>query len=97
MEPLAQFVSLLRPQTVLWQRLDATGRWGLFFKPTADMIVCTALGGECLLLRDGRLLFTNKSGRVVFALGENGDVAVAGRITQQAGAAALDGAAVRPR
>ena len=50
---------------------------------------------DCLLLRDGRLLFKNKGGRVVFALGENGDLAVAGRITQQAGA--LEGAAARPK
>ena len=59
--------------------------------------VCFGAQADCLLFRDGRLLFRNKAGKVVFALSENGDVAVAGRLTQQAAAASLDGGAGGPR
>jgi AraC-like DNA-binding protein len=51
MDPLVQLVNLLRPQTLLWKRVEGAGGWGLAFPKSQDLIFGTVLGGECLLLR----------------------------------------------
>ena len=51
MDPFAQLVNLLRPQTILWKRVEAAGDWGLAFPRSPDLIFGTVLVGECLLLR----------------------------------------------
>lgn len=53
MDPFAQLVNLLRPQTLLWKRMEGAGSWGLQFEKSQDLIFGTVYLGECLLLRRG--------------------------------------------
>lgn len=52
MEPLSEVIRLLRPRAVLFGAgFDASGEWGLSFRPRGDLLFCWIEQGECELLR----------------------------------------------
>jgi AraC-like DNA-binding protein len=51
MDPFLDLIRLLRPQAMLWSRIDAAGAWGLGFRKRDDLLFCWVEQGECLLTR----------------------------------------------
>ena len=51
MDPFVDLIRLLRPRATLWRRVDGSGRWGLSFAKRDDLLFCSVVKGECLLLR----------------------------------------------
>jgi AraC-like DNA-binding protein len=51
MDPFLDLIQLLRPQAMLWSRIDGTGHWGLGFRKRDDLLFCWVEQGECLLTR----------------------------------------------
>ena len=50
-DPLLDLVSLLRPKATLWREIAATGRWAITFPKRDDLLFCSVLQGECLVVR----------------------------------------------
>ena len=55
MDPLVQWIELLRPRTTLWSRIEAHGSWALGFHARQDMLFCSIVQGSCLLIREGEV------------------------------------------
>lgn len=54
MDPLLDLMRVLRPKAALFGAgLDASGHWGLAFRPRHDLLFCWIEYGACLLLRPG--------------------------------------------
>lgn len=49
MDPLADLVSLLRPQTLLWKYIEASGRWALSFPDRREPHFGLVVAGGCWL------------------------------------------------
>jgi len=55
MDPLSQFLTLLRPRGFSWKQGELFGDWALEFPSTAGLAFCLASAGSCRLdLPDGR-------------------------------------------
>src|SRR5262245_51219047 len=48
-DPLAEFITLLRPRTVFSKRISGAGRWGVRYSAFDRPSFCTVLDGRCLL------------------------------------------------
>jgi AraC-like DNA-binding protein len=51
MDPFLDLIQLLRPRATLWRRIEADGRWGVSFPKLDDLLFCSVVRGECLIVR----------------------------------------------
>ena len=51
MDPLIDLIQLLRPKATLWRQIEAAGRWGVAFPKKDDLLFCSVVYGECLVVR----------------------------------------------
>lgn len=65
-DPLADFITLLRPRTVFSKLISGAGRWGVRYSDFGDPSFCTVLEGSCLLAVDGATPVTLQAGDFVF-------------------------------
>ena len=81
MDPLTQVIGLLRPNTLLWKQLAASGAWGVRFPANDDVVFCIIGSGSCVcqlageqrrVLREGDFLLL--AAPPVWGLGSGDDV-----------------------
>ena len=65
-DPLSQFITLLRPQTVFSRVMSGAGRWAVRYSRFDQPSFCTVLEGRCLLAVDGEDTATLEAGDFVF-------------------------------
>lgn len=50
MDPFLGLIQLLRPKATLWRHIEARGRWAISFPSKDDLLFCSVVHGECLLV-----------------------------------------------
>ncbi|MCU1321090.1 MAG: transcriptional regulator, AraC family [Acidobacteriaceae bacterium] len=51
MDPFLDLIHLLRPKATLWRQVEAAGRWAISFPKKDDLLFCSVVQGECLVVR----------------------------------------------
>lgn len=51
MDPFLDVIQLLRPKATLWRQIDAVGRWAVSFPKKDDLLFCSVVHGECLVVQ----------------------------------------------
>ncbi|WP_419804307.1 AraC family transcriptional regulator [Terriglobus sp.] len=51
MDPLIDLIQLLRPKATLWRQIEASGRWAVSFPKRDDLLFCSVVYGNCLIVR----------------------------------------------
>ncbi len=64
-DPLADFINLLRPRTVLSKGISGAGRWGVRYSDFGQPSFCAVIEGRCLLAVDGEERITIEAGDFV--------------------------------
>ena len=54
MDPLAQTISLLKPEALLWKQLEARGDWGVRFPANSGVVFSMVASGRCVFQTAGR-------------------------------------------
>jgi AraC-like DNA-binding protein len=62
MDPLSQIVSLLKPQAVFWQVVEAHSAWTIGFRPTNIVVFGQVIEGACRVERADGISFDLKTG-----------------------------------
>lgn len=50
-DPFLDLIGLLRPKATRWREIAAAGRWAVAFPKRDDLLFCSVVLGECLLVR----------------------------------------------
>ncbi len=50
-DPFLDLIGLLRPKATRWRKIVAAGRWAIAFPKRDDLLFCSVVEGECLLVR----------------------------------------------
>ena len=50
-DPFLDLIGLLRPKATRWREIVAAGRWAIEFPKRDDLLFCSVVLGECLLVR----------------------------------------------
>ncbi len=50
-DPFLDLIGLLRPKATRWREIVAAGRWAVAFPKRDDLLFCSVVQGECLLVR----------------------------------------------
>jgi AraC-like DNA-binding protein len=64
-DPLSEFINLLRPRTVFSKIISGAGTWGVRYAAFDQPSFCTVLEGSCLLAVDGQAAITLRAGDFV--------------------------------
>lgn len=64
-DPLSDFIALLRPRAVLSKGISGAGRWGVRYSDFGDPGFCTVIEGRCRLAVDGQEAVTLEAGDFV--------------------------------
>ena len=65
-DPLAEFISLLRPRTVFSKGISGAGRWGVRYGEYGHPSFCVVTEGRCLLAVEGQEPISLETGDFVF-------------------------------
>ncbi|MEJ1962804.1 MAG: AraC family transcriptional regulator [Gammaproteobacteria bacterium] len=65
-DPLSEFITLLRPHAVFSKGISGAGRWGVRYSEFAQPSFCAVLEGSCRLAVDGQNPLTLETGDFVF-------------------------------